>query len=451
VTEFKLQQVLRALPAASTPLVEAVLERAEEVGVRVHLVGGPVRDLLLDRPIRDVDLLVERDGDRDAAWLAREAAPDGAQLTSYASFGTVVLETQEAQIDLATTRSEEYPHAGALPKVSPGTLEDDLRRRDFSVNALALRLTQLGRSRTTRVVDLLGGLDDLAARRLHALHPRSFHDDPTRALRGARFAGRLGFRLSRRTRSYLRDALRDGVFGAVSGERWRREIDKLFEDARLGLDPADALRRLADWHVLQALEPGLELPSEAVTPLRRLGKALESPPWRGPRFRPGASGLAVWLAPLAPALRRRTLRRLSIRGELVKRVAGFPAARDGWLDRLGKSRGRGEVDALLTPIDEERVFALHAWASPAIRRRILRWATEDRGRRVPVRGDDLIAVGLNGPAVGRALERIRAAYLEGAVANREEAIALARELARSGLARPKGRAAARRPAKRKAT
>jgi tRNA nucleotidyltransferase (CCA-adding enzyme) len=298
------------------------------------------------------------------------------------------------------------------------------------VNALALPLTGLGRSRVTRVIDRVGGLEDLAERRLHVLHERSFHDDPTRALRGARLAGRLGFRPSRRTRSYLRDALRDGVFGAVSGDRLRREIDKLFDDARLGLDPADALRKLQSWHVLFALEPGLELPREAVTPLRRLGKAIAAPHWRGPQFRPGAAGLAVWLAPLPPALRRRAIARFSLRGELGKRLASFPSARDAWLRRLARSRGRGEVDAILSGSDEERIYALYAWASPAIRGRIVRWAAEDRSRRVPVTGADLLEVGLSGPAVGRVLERIRGAYLDGAVANREEALALARELAR---------------------
>lgn len=422
--------MLRALPPDSIGLVERVLDKAARSGALVYLVGGPVRDLLLERPIRDVDLLVEgRDG-VSAESLAKEAAPSGAKLTSHSNFGTALIETSLGRLDLATTRSELYSHPGALPRVAPGTLEQDLRRRDFSVNALALPLTGVGRSRTTRVIDLVGGLDDLAERRLHVLHARSFHDDPTRALRGARLAGRLGFRLSRRTRSLLRDALRDGVFGAVSGDRWRREVEKLFDDARLGLDPSDALRKLQGWHVLFALEPGLELPRDAVTPLRRLGKAIAAPPWRGPQLRAGAAGLAVWLAPLPPAMRRRVIARFSVRGELAQRLASFSGARDAWLRRLAKSRGRGEVDAILNRCDEERLYALHAWASAPIRGRIVRWAAEDRSRRVPVSGADIVEVGLSGPAVGRALERIRGAYLDGAVANREEAIALARELAR---------------------
>jgi tRNA nucleotidyltransferase (CCA-adding enzyme) len=262
------------------------------------------------------------------------------------------------------------------------------------------------------------------------LHPRSFHDDPTRALRAARLAPRLGFTLSRGSRSALRDALRDGAFGRVSGDRLRREIVKLFDDSALGLDPARALRLLADWHVLGALEPGLTLEREVVVPLRRLGRAVEAPPWRRGRWRPWVAGLELWLAPAPPSLRRRVLRRFSVRGETAKRIDAFAKARDGWLRGLERARGRGAIDGLLRQLDEEDLHALYAVVAPSMRRRIVRYAVEDRSRRAPIGGDDLVAIGLEGPAVGRALARIRAAYLDGAVSDRSEALALARELSR---------------------
>jgi tRNA nucleotidyltransferase (CCA-adding enzyme) len=269
---------------------------------------------------------------------------------------------------------------------------------------------------------------DLGDRRLRVLHPRSFHDDPTRALRAARLAQRLHFALTRDSRSALRSALRDGAFGRVSGDRLRREFVKLFDDARIGLDPSRALRLLADWHVLGALEPGLTLEPQVVAPLRRIGRAVAAPPWTAPRWRPWVSGLAVWLAPLRPALRRRTLLRLGVRGAQAERIAEFPKARDGWLRALERARGRGAIDAILGDLDEESLHALDAWAAPALRRRIARYAAEDRARRTPIGGADLVALGLSGPAVGRALERIRAAHLDGVVKTREDALALAREL-----------------------
>ena len=214
---------LRLSPGVAA-LVEAVLREAERRDLAVYLVGGPVRDLLLGQALRDVDLIVDS-ASCSAEDLARAAAPVGAEVVSHDRFGTVRLQDASAALDLAGTRSEHYARPGALPSVAPGSVEQDLRRRDFTVNAMALPLSREARrslrpERREKEPALLapeGARGDLQARVLRILHPRSFHDDPTRALRAARLAARLGFRLSRGSRSALRSALRDGVFGAVSG------------------------------------------------------------------------------------------------------------------------------------------------------------------------------------------------------------------------------------------
>lgn len=430
MTRSALDAVRRAIPPAVAALLDAVLAEAERRELGVHLVGGPVRDLLLERGIRDVDLIVEP---RDAASgtaedLARAAAPVGADVVGHGRFGTVRIGSGDAVLDLATLRRETYARAGALPVVEPGSLDEDLQRRDFSVNAMAVPLSTAARRGRPAVIDLAGGREDLAARVLRVLHPQSFLDDPTRALRAARLAARLGFRLARPSRSALRDAISAGAFGSVSGDRYRREFEKLFEDARLGVDPALALALLAEWHVLGALEPGLALPAKAVAALRRLGRSIAEAPQPGPRTRVWVAGLAVWLAELDATSRRRALRRLSVRGETAQRIAAFPKLRDRILRSLARARGRGAVDALLAPIEDEERLALFASAPPALRRRMLRWTLEDRGRRPPISGSDLVAAGLVGPAVGAALARVRIAWLDGAVRTRDEALALAREV-----------------------
>ncbi len=431
-----LSRVLANLPPGALPVVEALRAEARSAGASLYLVGGPVRDLLLDRPIRDVDLLVVPGS--ELADLAGRAAPPGSRVVEYGRFGTARIEIGELDVDLAGARSETYARPGALPAVQPGTLEEDLRRRDFTVNALSLALEEGPGRSSLEVVDPSGGLADLDTGHLRVLHPRSFHDDPTRILRAARLLPRLGFRLGRATRSAMRDALRDGAMGGVSGDRLRREFEKVFSDAALGLDPSLALRQLSGWHVLSALEPGLEWPKEAAAPIRRLGKIIAEPQWRSNRYRPWVPGLALWLTPLRPALRRRVLHRFAIRGEAADRIAGFAGERDRLLRRLAKARGRGAVDALLSGIHEESLLALFVSSEPLVRRRVLRWAAEDRGRRGPLSGDDLAELGLEGPAVGKVLARIRAAHLDGAIANREEATALAVEWARRRASRKKG-------------
>jgi tRNA nucleotidyltransferase (CCA-adding enzyme) len=428
--EPRAHAALASLPSASAELVRAVLRAADEDGVSVLLVGGPVRDWLLGRPIVDVDLLIEDADPARAGALAARAAGGTGKVTRHERFGTAELHLPEVSIDFATVRSESYAHPGALPSVAPGNLEQDLARRDFSVNALALPLSRAARTRHPEIVDLFDGVADLGARRLRVLHEKSFHDDPTRALRAARLAPRLGFSLTPGTRGALRSALRDGCFGSVSGDRLRRELERSFEDAHRGLDPALALRLLADWHVLGALEPGLVLPRAAVLPLRRLGRAIAAPPWKSARWRVWMAGFGVWLGPLPAALRRRALRRFGVRGDPARRVAELPHEVERAVRAVERARGRGAIDAVLGALSEEALYAAYAGAPTAMRRRITRYASDDRHRRPPVTGDDLVAAGLAGPSVGRALERIRSAYLDGALRTREEALALAQEMAR---------------------
>jgi hypothetical protein len=137
------------------------------------------------------------------------------------------------------------------------------------------------------------------------------------------------------------------------------------------------------------------------------------------------------------------LRRFSVRGETATRIGAFAKERDGLRRALERARGRGAVDSLLRRLDEEDLYALYATVAPGLRRRIARYAAEDRSRRAPVTGNDLMGIGLEGPAVGRALARIRAAYLDGAVNDRNEALALAHELLRRGSPRPTRRKAPR--------
>ncbi|HEY5658881.1 MAG TPA: hypothetical protein VIY27_13915, partial [Myxococcota bacterium] len=165
------------------------------------------------------------------------------------------------------------------------------------------------------------------------------------------------------------------------------------------------------------------------------------------RWRPWVTGLGVWLAPLAPQLRRRALRRFSVRGGLLDRILEMVRTRPRTLRLLEVSRGRGAVDATLRGLAEEELYAYYAWAPPAVRRRIVRYAVEDRPRRPPVGGSDLTALGLSGPAVGRALARVRSAFLDGTVRSREEALALAREVGRDRGAGSATRPPARGPSR----
>jgi tRNA nucleotidyltransferase (CCA-adding enzyme) len=421
---------LAAVPPGLRPLVARLSAAGEALGLGVHLVGGPVRDLLLGRPLVDVDLLVENGTDgagEPALRLAKAALGAGEHSVPHARFGTVSVHAPAGVVDLARARAERYAGDGALPTVRPGTLEEDLGRRDFSVNALAVPLNRVARRGRPALVDLVGGRRDLAARTLRILHPRSFHDDPTRALRAARFAARLGFRLERASAAALWAAHAAGAFDAVSGERFRAELERSFADR--ASDPGRVLRRLADWGVLDALVPGLGVPASAARALRRLGELLGEPP-PGLAADPLLAGLLVWLAPLPRARRRRTLLRLALTGRPAARVEAFPALARRLERGLRRPAGRGADDARLRALPAEELLALAASAPAAVRRRVLRHAREDRALSLPLDGDDLLALGFAGPALGRALAALRRACLDGRVAGRAEALAFVEGRAR---------------------
>lgn len=422
----------RALPVDVRRLVGDIVAAAERLEVEVGLVGGPVRDWLLDRPLRDVDLVaVPPEGKLKpgAAEVGRALRTTGTRVVEHPSFGTIRIERAGVHVDLTTMRSERYEEPGALPIVAVGTLQQDLERRDFTVNALWMPLGRRALSRWPKIVDPGTGRADLESRVLRTFHARSFHDDPTRALRAARLSSRLGFRLARSSRTALRDAIRDGAFGAVAGSRYRAEFEKLFGEAAHGGIPVGALRWLADAHVLGALEPGLELPAACAAPLRR---------WLRDRAGVEAawiSGFMLWFAPLPVAVRRRALTRFAITGRDAERIQTFPKLRDRVARALAKARGRGAIDAILLPLAEEELQALAASLASPLRRKVQRHQREDRDVVLPVDGDALLAIGLQGPAIGRALAQIRAAVLDRVVVTEADALALAREVARPGRAK----------------
>jgi tRNA nucleotidyltransferase (CCA-adding enzyme) len=429
----------RTLPAPLRRLVSDVVRAAEELDVAIGLVGGPVRDWLLERPIRDIDLVAappEGKSKPGAAEVGRALRGAGTRVVVHSAFGTIRIEREDAALDLATMRSESYAKPGALPTVSAGTLQQDLERRDFTVNALWMPMGRKARNRWPSIVDPSRGREDLAAGVLRTFHDHSFHDDPTRALRAARFSTRLGFRLARSSRTALRDAIRDGAFGAVAASRYRAEFEKLFAETAHGGDPVRALRWLSDAHVLGALEPGLSLPAACAAPLRRWS--------RDQRISEGAwvCGFMLWFAPLPVATRRRALDRFAITGRDAERIHGFPKLRSRVERALGKARGRGAIDAILAPLGEVEIEAVAASVAAPLRRKIQRHQREDRDVALPITGDALIELGLRGPAVGRALAQIRLAVLDRVVVTEADALALAREIDRP-LRRKRGERATR--------
>jgi len=203
-----MREYLSRLPYEIRDLVHRASGLARETNLSAYIVGGLVRDLLLGFKNFDLDIVVERDGIR---FAEKFAAILKARLIRHRRFGTATVICRcGLKVDIATARREYYPQAGGLPVVSPGTLEDDLLRRDFTINAMAI---SINRADFGRIIDLFDGRSDLRDKKIRILHDLSFIDDPTRILRAIRFEKRYSFSIEANTLRLLKEASRKNMLG----------------------------------------------------------------------------------------------------------------------------------------------------------------------------------------------------------------------------------------------
>lgn len=345
--------------------------------VPAYLVGGAVRDLLLGEPRADLDVVVEADVRPLAETL-------GGELVSHDRFETATVRLDGVQVDLARSRAETYPHPGALPEVRPAPIQEDLARRDFTVNAMAVPLRG-----PAELIDPHGGLHDLGLGMLRVLHPRSFVDDPTRALRAARYAARLEMELEPNTAKQM--AIVD--LTSVSADRVDTELRKI-----AGEDSAPrALALIREWRIA-------DIPEEAFGLAATLRELASRPPWAGVADPVDAIVALVEQGPRAAATReqaealvRATPERPS---DAVRAVGAAPPVSQ----LLGRAMGAQWLDEYVI-----------GWRDVALE----------------ITGEDLMAAGVpEGLAVGQGLAAALYAKLDGEISGREQELDVARAAAR---------------------
>jgi tRNA nucleotidyltransferase (CCA-adding enzyme) len=402
----ELMRRVRALPSAA-PLLAAV---GDEPGL--YLVGGAVRDLLLeldgDRSPRAVDIDLVAEGD-----VAALAARLGGPYVLHERFGTATVTLDGNSYDLAAARRETYAEPGALPDVSPATLREDLLRRDFTVNAMAIAL---GGSRSGELTAAPNALEDLSARRLRVLHDRSFIDDPTRLLRLVRYASRLGFDVDSATLALARAAVTAGALGTVSGSRIGSELRLLARED----DPVAALAALTPLGLDHALHPRFGLTDAGLA-----RRALALLPRDGRR---DVLTLALALADVPRAELGPLLDELAFDAESRDAIIAAASGAERTAAALAATRRPSKIAAAVAGARPELV-ALAGALGPEEEAR--EWLERLRHVRLEIDGTDLIAAGVpEGPAVGRGLRAALAAKLDGRAAGHERELAEAVRAAR---------------------
>ncbi len=238
------------LPAETLGLLSELGRKADEFGYSIYAVGGFVRDLLLGVENFDLDVVVEGQGIPFALDFAKE---HGARVRVHQKFGTaVVILPTRAKFDIATARTEYYEYPAALPTVEIGSIKKDLYRRDFTVNALAIKINENGFG---ELIDFFGGQRDIKEKTIRVLHNLSLIEDPTRAFRAVRFENRMGFTISKHTQNLIKNAVKMELFHRLAGSRVYAELVLIFKETR----PLNTMRRLEDFKLLKFIHHRLRL------------------------------------------------------------------------------------------------------------------------------------------------------------------------------------------------
>jgi tRNA nucleotidyltransferase (CCA-adding enzyme) len=399
------------------PLFDAVAALGDRAA-GVHLVGGTIRDILLGEESFDVDIAVEGDAIAVARALAETLS---GRVTPHEKFGTAIVQYGEGRrLDVVTTRTEFYDAPGALPAVERAGLREDLFRRDFTINAMAVSLAA---DDFGRLVDPFGGRADLESKVLRVLHNLSFVDDPTRIFRAIRYEARYGFRLDEHSERLARACIEMGLVGDLSSARLRDELVALLDDP----GGVGGVRRLGELGADTAIHPRLRAGDDAAALFDRTLRLrddldVDVPGWR--------IGLAVLARELTPEEAYDWLDRLKVRRRDLDLVVGAVTLAPRMLERLRAEEL--EPAQVVTLADayapDAPLLALAQEDLPALRE----YFTRFRRIELEIDGADLAALGLEeSPRVGDVLDELRRRKLNGELDGREAELAAARELVAS--------------------
>ncbi|MEH1795488.1 CBS domain-containing protein [Nostoc sp.] len=439
-SNINLPQLQNKLTPQLWQLLTIASQEAEKRGWHLYLVGGAVRDLLLAETadslmIKDIDLVVDgfhKSADVGAGVELAKALQQlypAARLEIHGAFQTAALlwhkdpELDSLWVDIATARTEFYPYPAANPEVEASSIRQDLYRRDFTINAIALRLTS---PRSGELLDFFGGLLDLQAKQIRVLHPNSFIEDPTRIYRGVRFAVRFGFEIEPQTEEFIRYAINSGVYDRTSQEntktpalqtRLKTELKHILEAPYW----KSALQLLDNLGALQCIHPTLKLDGLLLRQLRLLERCLR-------RF-DAEQTLIHWqmrlealIAHLAPEHGVKVAQNLQLQEDSIVRLKNLAQSFSQVMESLPNLQRPSQLVQLLRQYDLPMLILIALQSPREIRHQIWEYLTVWAHVQPLLNGNDLKKLGYKpGPQYRQILDDVVAATLDRVIKDRAEA------------------------------
>lgn len=421
---MNLKRYLKLLDKKLLKALIAAGRTAKVQDLRAYLVGGFVRDMLLKIKNFDVDIVVSAQGIKFAQTLSRKF---NSKITAHKRFGTAVICGKDFKIDISTFRKERYPYPGSLPVVSAGSLVDDLGRRDFSINALAV---SINKNDFGHVVDYFGGIEDLEKKQLRVLHKDSFLDDPTRILRLVRFKSRFGFLIEPATKKLIQEARSAKVLEKMQKHRVRDELILIFKEPK----PEDALRLLRDLYGFGFLHENLRFESSKSQAFVSIRNTLRWFQVEFPLHRPAEVWLMYFIYFLStldiPAIKKIISDFAFKKGELI-RILSFKQDSSRIYGELNNpSLSASKVYNVLNPYSYEVILLIYSQSqSRRVKKYIKDFLAVYNFTRIKVTGHDLSKLGIRpGPDFKTILQMVLEGKLNLRLSTKRQELSLARKL-----------------------
>ncbi len=413
------------LPERILKLFDEAADTADKLGFSAYLVGGFVRDLLLRIENFDIDMVIEGDGILFAEKFAERFS---ARVKSHKKFGTaVVILSDGFKLDIATARMEYYEHPAALPIVEMSSLKNDLYRRDFTINTLAISLT---RKEKWNLVDFFGGQKDLKERVIRVLHNLSFVEDPTRVFRAIRFEQRFNFSIGKQTMALMESAVKKNLFSRLSGSRVYLELVLMLKER----EPVKLIKRMHELSLLKFIHPKIAYSESMRELFSNIGEVIS---WHHLSFMDRKNGEAegwfLYFMGLVDGLR----------DDEVLDVIGSLSIAERYKNKAMENRGQintayknifslgedktlkpSQIYGVFSPLSTEALlFMMAKMPQDMIKKAISLYLTKLRFVEIEINGDDLANMGMErGPEIGSMLKAVKEARLDGLIKNRDEEI-----------------------------
>lgn len=419
-----MREYLDRLPKDISKLVYLARDLSHQLDCNAYAVGGFVRDLILNVRNFDLDIAVEGDGIKFAENFAKEL---NAKLTQHKRFGTASISIKHyLKVDIASTRKESYPESGSLPLVVPGSLKDDLSRRDFTINAMAI---DISKDNFGRFIDFFNGQADIRRKKIRVLHDLSFIDDPTRILRAVRFEQRYNFRIERHTLKLLKNALSFKALGKVGPHRLRDEIILILKEPH----PIKYVKRINNLIGFSFIDPTLRFSKKTASFLKTIDRQIHWFMNNTPRKRL----LDVWLLYLIGLIddmaieeKREFCRRFSLSKGETKRILSYEKAILRLKNMLKKKVPPSRIYKCLEPLSYEIILLLNAkYKNKILHKNIKDFFNIYNGVRIYTTGNDLAKLEIRpGPRYKSILTKILYAKLDHKINSPEEELEFIKKL-----------------------